>query len=68
MVVAHAFRPSTWEAEASLVHREFQDSQVYTEKTVSKEREREKRERQRQRHRERTLPWDYMGSEREQER
>jgi hypothetical protein len=39
-VVAHAFNPSTQEAEgrwisefeASLVYREFQDSQGYTEK------------------------------------
>jgi hypothetical protein len=32
-VVAHAFSPSSWEAEASLVYKsEFQDSQGYIEK------------------------------------
>jgi hypothetical protein len=35
-VVAHAFNPSTWEAEAVLgqpgLQSEFQDSQTYTEK------------------------------------
>jgi hypothetical protein len=32
-VVAHAFNPSPWEAEASLVYRvTVQDSQGYTEK------------------------------------
>jgi hypothetical protein len=31
-VVAHAFNPSTWEAEAVELISEFQDSQDYTEK------------------------------------
>jgi hypothetical protein len=33
-MVAHAFNPSTWEAEADLwvLQSEFQDSQGYTEK------------------------------------
>jgi hypothetical protein len=42
-VVAHTFNPRTWEAEAggsqlkvSLVYREFQDSQGYTEPSFKK--------------------------------
>jgi hypothetical protein len=32
-MVAHAFNPSTWEAEAGRFLSEFQDSQDYTEKS-----------------------------------
>ena len=48
--MAHAFNPSTWEAEAGgflSSGSEFQDSQGYTEKPCLGERERE-RERERE--------------------
>jgi hypothetical protein len=43
VVVAHAFNPSTWEFEASLVYKsEFQDSQGYTEKPCLKNKTKQK--------------------------
>jgi hypothetical protein len=49
-VVAHAFNPSTWEAEAGgfqpVLQSEFQDSQGYTEKPcLEKPKEKKKKER-----------------------
>jgi hypothetical protein len=60
-VVAHAFNPSTWEAEAGGflssrppgLQSEFQDSQDYTEKPCLEKPK--KRERERERERERDL-------------
>ena len=54
--MAHAFNPSTWEAEAggflsSGLQSEFQDSQGYTEKSYLKKnqnKKKKKRERERQ--------------------
>jgi hypothetical protein len=52
-VVAHAFNPSTWEAEAggflsswpAWSQSEFQDSQGYTEKEKRKEKKRKEKKR-----------------------
>jgi hypothetical protein len=59
-VVAHAFNPSPWEAEASgfLSSRlawssQFQDSQGYTEKPCLKKKKQRKRKRKRKRKRRR---------------
>jgi hypothetical protein len=56
-VVAHAFNPSTWEAEAGGflsqpgLQSEFQDSQGYTGKLCLKKEKKEKKKRKRKRKR-----------------
>jgi hypothetical protein len=46
-VVAHAFNPSTWEAEAGqpVLQSEFQDSQSYTEKPCLEKPKKKKKKR-----------------------